>query len=183
MKKERPLRVGDLIDKYFELGPATRPAKRELSWKNDASNLDRHVRPLIGAVHADEVSRLDASRVLQAIRSGETSTIEKTGKRGLARVKGGAAVARRTRGLASALWSWAIEHGYLHGSNPFANLRLGMAPERDRFLSAAEAHRFLLAVADLQLTGHISSGFADACGCCFIPAPVRPRSSGCAGVK
>lgn len=155
------LKVRDLVSVYLELGPTTKPAKREISWSNDASNLTRHLLPLIGDVPIVNVTRLCAARVLEEIKSGKTALTEKTGWRGLARVRGGESVSRRTRGVAVALWNWGIEFGYVLSGNPFANICLGMATERERFLTEVEAIRFLASISALQGQGTISNVFAD----------------------
>jgi Arm DNA-binding domain len=50
------LTVAALIDRYLEDGPATKPAKRASTWSIDASNLNRHVRPLLGRKVANTVT-------------------------------------------------------------------------------------------------------------------------------
>ena len=90
------LTVADLIDRYLADGPATKPAKRASTWAIDASNLDRHIRPLLGRKIANAVSKADAARSIRDIADGKTAKNERTGPRGRARVTGGEGVARRT---------------------------------------------------------------------------------------
>jgi integrase len=155
------LTVADLIDRYLADGPATKPAKRESTWVIDASNLNRHIRPLLGRKIANAVSKVDAARSIRDIANGKTAKDERTGPRGRARVTGGEGAARRTRNIAAAMFAWGVEHG-MSGSNPFAGVRLARAPVRERFLTKEEAGRFLDAIADLESLAAMSNTFADA---------------------
>jgi integrase len=155
------LTVADLIDRYLAEGPATKPAKRTSTWAIDASNLNRHIRPLLGRKFANAVTKGDAARAVRDIADGKTATDERTVKRGRARVTGGAGTARRTRITSAAMFAWGVEHSLIN-TNPFAGIQLASAPARERFLAGDEAERLLGAVADLQLKGTISELFADA---------------------
>ena len=156
------LTVAALIDVYLADGPATKPSKRASTWTNDASNLNRHTRPLIGNKLAHLVTQGDAARAIQDITSGKTATGGKGGSKGSARVMGGEGVARRTRMATAALWAWGLQHNHIRGANPFAAVKLGAAPERERFLSREEAGRFLDAVADMEAAETLAGTFADA---------------------
>jgi integrase len=155
------LTVAELINRYVTDGPATKPAKRDITWANDASNLNRHIRPLLGSKVANHVSKADAARAIRDIEQGKTAKDEKTKPRGRARITGGQGVARRTRITAAAMFSWGIEHG-LTTANPFKGVKLSAAPVRERFLSRAEAGSLLDAIAELQAGRDISGAFADA---------------------
>jgi len=155
------LTVGRLIDLYLADGPAAKLAKRASTWKIDAANLNRHVRPILGRKVANAVMKADATRAVRDIASGKTAIDEKTRPRGRARVTGGEATARRTTAVASAMFAWGNEHG-LVAMNPFAGIKLNRAPVRERFLSRDEAGRFLDAIADLQGKSFLSETFADA---------------------
>lgn len=156
------LTVAALIDTYLAEGPATKPAKRASTWATDASNLNRHIRPLLGSKRAHAVTQAEAARAVRDITAGKTATREKTGTRGLARVTGGAGIARRTRTVASAMWAWGVRHRHIRGDNPFAAIKLSAPREQERFLSREEAGRFLDATADKQAAGVLSGTFADA---------------------
>jgi integrase len=155
------LTVGVLIDRYLADGPAAKLAKRASTWKIDAANLNRHVRPILGGQVANAVTKADATRAVRDIGSGKTAIDERTRPRGRARVTGGQATARRTAAVASAMFAWATEHG-LVGINPFRGIKLSRAPVRERFLSRDEAVRFLDAIADLQHKSLLSETFGDA---------------------
>lgn len=156
------LAVASLIDAYLTQGPATKPAKRASTWENDASNLNRHVRPLLGSKLAHMVTQADAARAVRDIGAGKTARTHKTGPRGLARVTGGDGVARRTRTTAAACWAWGLEQGVIKGSNPFAAVKLTAPPMRERFLTQEEAGRLLDALTRRESAGLMSGVFADA---------------------
>ena len=155
------LTVAELIDRYLEDGPATKPAKRASTWGNDGSNLKRHILPLLGRKIADSVTKGEATKAIADISEGKTKADEKTGPRGRARVAGGPGVARRTRMAAAAMFAWGVEHGWTKG-NPFAGVKLTAAPVRERFLSREEAGRLLDAVASLEADKTLSKTFGDA---------------------
>lgn len=156
------LTVAELIDSYVTDGPATKPAKRASTWMHDASNLNRHVRPLLGRKIANAITKADAARTVQSIIDGKTAADVKTEKkRGRARVRGGAGVARRTRTTAAAMFAWGVEHGLI-ANNPFAGLKLAMAPIRERFLSREEAGQMIDAIDALEGEKALSKTFGDA---------------------
>jgi integrase len=155
------LSVADLIDRYLADGPATKPAKRASTWVIDASNLNRHLRPLLGRKIANAVGKTDAARAIRDIADGKTEADVRTRPRGRARVTGGQGASRRTRNVAAAMFAWGIEHG-LCVSNPFVGVSLGSAPTRERFLTREEAGEFLDAIAKLRSMAAISNTFADA---------------------
>jgi integrase len=153
--------VSELIDRYLADGPATKPSKRRSSWVSDASNLNRHIRPLIGQKVIDILSKADASRTIRDTMDGKTQVDVRTGPRGRARVTGGEAAARRTRSVAAAMFAWGMEHGHCK-SNPFVGTALATAPVRERFLTKGEAIAFLEAIAKLVAAGVVVETFADA---------------------
>ena len=152
--------VGWLISAYLERGPLSRPAKRESSWKTDRSNLERHVRPVLGKVSMGRVRRDDVGHLIQQIRDGGTAGVIRTRRQGYARVRGGLEPARRALSSTSAMFSWAIEQGYLK-ENPVKGFRLPKAPSRERFLSAQEAQHLFVTLDRLEREESFNSGFGD----------------------
>jgi len=156
------LTVNALIDRYIEDGPATKPNKRQSTWENDASNLRRHIKPLLGRKVANQVTKAEAARAIQDITAGKTATDEKSIKpRGRAIVTGGAGVARRTRITAAAMFSWGIEHGLVK-ANPFATVKMSAPPQRSRFLSRGEAVRLFAALESMEADNAVNPAFCDA---------------------
>lgn len=159
--QRKALTVSGLIDAYLADGPATKPDKRASTWAIDASNLNRHIRPLLGSRLADEVSKADAARAIRDIAEGKTAKIEKTRKRGVARVTGGAGTASRTRITVAAMYAWGIEHGLVQ-TNPFRGVRLPPRPVKERFLSPKEMRALWDALERLEKAGEMNPAFADA---------------------
>jgi integrase len=155
------LTVGQLIDLYLLEGPKTKPAKRETTWDNDRSNLDRHIRPLIGTKIANLLTKAEAAKAIGDITLGRTAKDIRTGPRGRARITGGSGVARRTRTTTAAMFAWGMEHGHV-SQNPFAGVKLTTPKKRERFLSAEEAGRLLDALTALEKKRELAPGFADA---------------------
>jgi integrase len=155
------LTVGELVDAYLIDGPATRPAKRASTWKNDATTLRRHVVPLIGRKIANAITKAEAATVIGKIIEGRTAVDERTGARGRAIVKGGRGAARGARLTAAAMYAWGIEQGHVK-SNPFAAVKLAAAPVHERFLSRREAHQLLDAIKIQEEVGRLSTTFGDA---------------------
>ena len=163
-KKEarEALTVAALIDRYLTDGPATKPAKRASTWENDGSNLNRHVRPLLGRKVANAITKADAARAVRDITDGKTAKDEKSEKkRGRIRVRGGEGVARRTLTTTAAMFAWGIEHG-LVAANPFAAVHLTTPPVRERFLSREEAGRLLDALSEMEMGERGNPAAADA---------------------
>jgi integrase len=146
------LTVADLIDRYLRDGPASKPSKRQSTWDIDASNLNRHIRPLIGRLVANSVSRAEAARCISDIAAGKTKTSIKTRQRGRARITGGPGTARRTRITVAAMFNWGVQNE-LVTENPFRAVKLAPQKGRERFLTAAEARRLFEAV-DETLDAH-----------------------------
>ncbi len=161
MAAHADLTVADLIDRYLEEGPSTKPWKRASTWRIDASNLNRHVRPLLGVRAAGSVTKAEAAESITAIISGRTRADERTGPRGRARVTGGEGTARRVRSCAAAMYAWAIEGGILD-QNPFSAVKLAAAPVRQTFMGRAEVRGFLDAINALVDRGELAEGFGDA---------------------
>lgn len=157
------LTVKELVDSYIADGPATKPAKRASTWANDASNLRCHIEPLLGRKPATAVTAEDASKAISDIAAGRTAARPTASgrKRGRIAVRGGEGVARRTRLTAAAMYAWGLEHGRLKGENPFARVKLAVAPVRERFLSRGEAVRLLAAVSELESEEALNPVFAD----------------------
>lgn len=158
--EKKAISVAVLIETYLADGPATKPAKRASTWENDASNLRRHIKPLLGTRLADDVTKSDAARSIRDITDGRTAKVEKTKIRGCARVTGGPGVARRTRITAAAMYAWGIEHSILK-TNPFASVRLTAAPVKERFLSPKELKALWDTLEAMEMAKQIASNFGD----------------------
>ena len=161
------LTVGELIDAYLADGPAAKPTKRASTWAEDRSNLDRHVRPLIGRKIARQVVKADVLAMVRAITDGATAADIKTRKRGRAIVKGGPAVAERTLTTFAAMYAWALQAAVIAPIqgvlpvNPAKGVRLPRRPAVERFLSAAEATTLMATIAAMRDERALDPGHAD----------------------
>lgn len=154
------LTVAKLIDLYLEEGPRSKPGKREISWRQDRSNLLRHVKPLIGKRLASGLAKGDLTRMVSAIAAGDTATVEKTKARGKATVTGGEGTAARSYSTARAMFSWAVDEGYMTGPNPCGGVKLIARPSVERFLSDKQAGDLLAALVSLEAEGALSQHHA-----------------------
>jgi integrase len=139
------LTVGNLIDAYLSEGPVDKPNKRASTWAIDQSNLERHVRPLLGKRRADAVQPKDCAEVQRAIAVGKTKADIKTGVRGRAIVSGGAGTAARTMITLAAMFSWAKKRG-LVAENPARSVVRLKGEPKERFLSPEEFERLFSAL-------------------------------------
>lgn len=153
--------VGELIDRYLEDGPTDKPTKRESSWRTDASNLNRHVRPLLGKKAASDVTSSDINRLRRDIEIGKTAADIKTGPRGRAIVQGGKGIASRTVSVTQAMFAWAIARGELTGDNPAKGVARAQPTKKERFLSAREIAHLFATMAALESSGLVHSRHAD----------------------
>lgn len=132
--------IHELCDLYVKEGPVLRPRKKASSWKTDRSNIDRHIRPLVGRRKLASLTKLEVQRFQADVSVGKTATDEKTGFRGRAIVRGGRAVAGRATALLRAILNFAVERGLREG-NPARNIQLNKVAQRERFLTAEEFAR------------------------------------------
>lgn len=139
--------IHELCDLYVKEGPILRPRKKASSWKTDRSNIDRHIRPLVGRRKLASLTKLDVQRFQADVSVGKTATDEKTGFRGRAIVRGGRAVAGRATALLRAILNFAVERGLREG-NPARNIQLNKVVQRERFLTAEEFARLGSALED-----------------------------------
>ena len=157
-KRERraAVTVAQLIDRYLDEGPSTKPAKRASSWTANKGNLNHHVRPLLGDRVVKDLTRADIARMVKAITIGETAQPEVATKlRGRARVRGSAGIAGRVLAASSAMLSWGIEHG-IGTENMAKGVRLPRRAASERFLSAEEATTMFAKLEELEDHGEVA---------------------------
>ena len=152
--------VAALIDVYLEDGPATALAKRASSWRIDASNLRRHVAPLLGHRLVAGLTQDDVARMCLAIRDGKTAITVRTGKRGIARVRGGPGAAAITFRIFKAMIEWAIRRRMV-SYNPAKGLRLPRPATKERILTRDEARLLFSLIDQGQHSGRLNSAHGD----------------------
>lgn len=158
--RRRDLSVGELIDAYLTDGPASKPDKRASTWAIDASNLNRHVRPLLGHRIARDLTASDCARMVADITAGKTRINVRTGARGRAIVRGGAGTAARVLGTTGAMFAWGVQQGLL-SEVPTRGVKTAQRASRERFLSPTEARRLLATLTDMEDGGRLSGAHAD----------------------
>lgn len=150
------LTVAELIDRYLDEGPATRPAKRESSWKADRGNLIHHARPQLGDRLVTELTRSDVARMIKAVSDGDTAqATTKTKARGRATIRGGPGIASRVLASFRAMLSWGVEHG-VGEANPATGVKLAKRATCERFLSREEALIALAKLDELEATSDVT---------------------------
>ncbi|MCX5581201.1 site-specific integrase [Kaistia terrae] len=159
MEQRREMTVGELIDQYLSVGPTDKPSKRQSSWVTDASNLNRHIRPLVGGRLVSEMSSAHVSKLRADIERGRTAVDEKTGYRGRAIVRGGAGVSNRAINVFQAMLTWALKHE-LVSSNPAKGVARTKTQRLERFLSEAESGQLLVTLDALEAEGRVHSVYS-----------------------
>jgi integrase len=135
--------VAELCDIYLESCEAGRVLTRRQTTKKastivgDKGRIERHIKPLLGALKVAAVTRGDIERFRDGVTEGATAARIKTGKHGLARVTGGRGTATRAMGFLGAVFSFAIRRG-LRTDNPVHGVERHAYEQRNRRLSEAE---------------------------------------------
>jgi integrase len=154
--------LNQLADLYLAEGPAARPNKRPSSWATDRSNIDRHIRPLLGHRLANELTQADVARFQADVAKGKTATDFRTSKpRGRVIVEGGRGAAARSLGVLGALLQFGVNRGLLP-TNPARGVPLLRGEKKERFLSDAEVARLGDALTTMETEGAINPCMAAA---------------------
>jgi len=142
-EKRKAATVAELCDDYLEAVEAGRiltrrkAAKKPSTIATDKGRVERHIKPLLGRLKVASVTRRDIERFQDAVTDGETAVRIKTGKHGLANVRGGRGTATRTMGLLGAIFGIAVKRG-LRADNPVRGVERHADGQRNRRLSEAE---------------------------------------------
>jgi integrase len=134
------LTVAELADLYLKEGPTEKPNKKASSWATDRSNIQRHIKPLLGNKPAAALMQADVARFQGAVASGQSKADLKTKKRGRAIVDGGPSTAARSLAVLAAMLQFAVAHKMLT-INPARGVPLLKGKSRERFLSEIELAR------------------------------------------
>lgn len=126
--------VAALCDLYVAEGCVTKKASTLVI---DRSNIERHIKVLLGRKRVRTVTRADIERLQQDVAAGKTAVDVRTGPRGRARVRGGKTIAGRTIALLGAIFSFAVRRG-IRPDNPVTGVALFKGQPKERFLSALE---------------------------------------------
>ncbi|GAB5459328.1 MAG: site-specific integrase [Henriciella sp.] len=108
--------------------------------KLDIDRLTIHVLPLLKDKPIDKIKLAHIADLRDQITKGTTRTYKKTKSRGVRRATGGAGTAKRTIGILSSVFAFAVENELLD-RNPCKGVRLAPGKKNERFLTEAEAAR------------------------------------------
>lgn len=150
VEKRADLTVAELCDLYIEVGLAT---KKSSSVDAARSDIENHVKPVLGARKAASIGRADVERLLLDVAAGFTArTARSRKKRGLSRVRGGKGAANSVVRTLSAALGFGVARG-VRLDNPAVGVP--RFPERkiERFLSPAELARLGEALAAAEAIG------------------------------
>jgi integrase len=129
--------VGELADLYLTEGAVEKPNKKRSSWQTDRSNIERHIKPLLGAHIARGLTKTDVARFQSDVAAGKTAKDEKTRPRGRAIVRGGMGIASRALSVLSAMMTFGEGRG-LVATNPAKGVQPFRGRKTERFLSESE---------------------------------------------
>ena len=127
-------------NKAAHISRRTGALRKSANVKLDVDRLTIHVLPLLGNKPINQIKLADIANVRDQITSGATKTQKKTKPRGVRRASGGAGTAKRTIGILSSVFAYAVEHELLD-RNPCKGVRLAPSKNNERFLTEAEAGR------------------------------------------
>lgn len=138
-----PVTIAELCDEYLHSAEAgivltrfKRP-KKASTLQIDRGRIERHIKPVLGALHLSNLDRKAVRHLMAEIVSGATAVDVKTKPRGRARVTGGPTTAARVVDLLSGIIAYAVEQGYLV-SNPVHGVQRYRAQPRERYLTDLE---------------------------------------------
>ncbi len=144
--------LGELTDLYLDEGPAAKATKKASSWAADRSNIERHIRPLLGRKLASALTQADVARFQRDVATGKTAADIKTGLRGRAIVQGGKGTAARSLTVLAAMLQFGVARGVLP-VNPAKGVRPYRGQKRERFLSEAEVATLADNLAEMEREG------------------------------
>jgi hypothetical protein len=130
--------VAELCDLYVAERLATR---KPLSVASAKSDIENHIKPLLGAKPTNAATPGDVDRLLTDIAAGRTAKRCKTvRKRGVSRVTGGKGAANSAVTTLCAAFNFGIRRG-VRPDNPALGVRKYPEKKLERFLSPAELAR------------------------------------------
>src|SRR5215475_8190648 len=135
--------VADLADGYLADAKAglvlTRfgSGKRASTLAIDEGRIARHIKPVLGSLAVAAVTAADVRNLRDAVAAGKTACDVKTGRRGLARVRGGEGTATRVLRLLGGIFTYAVAHG-IRADNPVRGVPQFRDGQRERRLSKSE---------------------------------------------
>jgi hypothetical protein len=117
-----------------------RAPKKTSTLATDRGRIERHIKPLLGAIRVRDLTTDDCQRFVFDVAAGKSAADVKTRKQGRAIVEGGRGTATRTAGLLGGILAYAVKTR-LRPDNPARGIERFKDGARDRFLSADELAR------------------------------------------
>ncbi len=140
-ERRKAATVAELCDNYFAdiqagrvLTKARRP-KKAGTVAIDRTRIERHVKPLLGTMKVQAVTREDIDRFMHRVAEGDSAAIAKPSK--ASRTTGGAGTASRTVGLLGAVFDYAMKKRMCE-TNPCRGVLRFADNKRERRLADAE---------------------------------------------
>lgn len=126
--------------------------KKSSSLQIDRSNIERHIKPMLGPIRVRALTRGDIEKFQQDVATGKSKTDIKTKPRGRAIVSGGKGTAARSLAVLGTVLSFAVTCD-LRPDNPARGVKLFVNQRRERFLSFAEITGIGEALSKLEAEG------------------------------
>ena len=172
--------VSEIADLYLRQGPALKPNKKTSSWTTDRSNIERHIKPLLGRKIARALTAAEVAKFQADVAAGKTATDVKTTQRGRARVTGGRGTAARSLAVLAAMLQFAVADELIP-ANPAKGLPLLKGTKKERFLFSAEVARLADALAAMEREHALSANAAAAVKLLLLTGCRRGEVLRCAG--
>src|SRR5262249_54431020 len=147
--------VNEVAEIYLREGPALKPNKKVSSWATDRSNIERHIKPLLGRRIARSLSQADIAKFQADVAGGKSKADIKTKKRGRAIIKGGRGTAARSLAVLGAMLQFAAGRGLIP-ANPTKGVPLLKGAQKERFLSEADVARLADSLAAMERERNLS---------------------------
>jgi integrase len=147
--------VAELADTYLKDGPAAKPNKKLSSWATDRSNIERHIKPVLGNRPVRKLAQAEIAKFQADVAAGRNRADVKTKRRGRAIVSGGPGTASRALAVLGAMLEFGMGRKLIP-TNPAKGVPLMKLQRRERFLSEIEVARLAAAIVSLESTGDLS---------------------------
>ena len=121
------LTLSELCDLFLKEGPGRKAA----TLTADTSRIKWHIKPLIGSIKINSMSKADVQRMVREIAGGKTAT------ENARHVKGGKPSATRTLSLVKSIFAFALDRKLIADS-PAKGVKGYKPNKRERFLSPKE---------------------------------------------
>ena len=151
--ERRALTIAELSDLYLAEGAAH---KKPSTLKADRGRITHHIKPLLGKILVEKITRADIERMMVDVRIRRTaSSPSKDSKRPPGSLPtGGTGVAAQCVALVSTLLTFAVARGF-RPDNPAKGIKKPPVRKMERFLSELEIGRLAVALeAEAGKTGN-----------------------------